>query len=67
MKYSLSLLLLVILTSSLQAQKKWSETSKGTYNVVKNQNGQTLGYSVSSGVKILTVDGSNRLGRFRLL
>lgn len=57
MKYSLSLLLLVILTPSLQAQKKWSEISKGTYIIVKNPNGQTLGYSASSGVKILTVNG----------
>ena len=57
MKYSLSLLLFVMVTPSLQAQKKWGEISKGTYNIVKNPNGQTLGYSLSSGVKILTVDG----------
>ena len=56
MKYSLALLLLVMLTHSLQAQKKWSEISKGTYNIVKNPSGQTLGYSASSGVKILTVN-----------
>ncbi len=57
MKYSLSLLLVVILTSSLEAQKKWSETAKGSYNLVKNPNGQTLGYSASSGIKLLTING----------
>ncbi len=39
------------------AQKKWSETPKGTFNLVKNQSGQSLGYSPNSGVKILTING----------
>ena len=35
---------------------KWTETDKGTFKLVSNQGGQTLGYSPASGVKILTVD-----------
>ena len=35
---------------------KWTETDKGTFKLINNQNGQTLGYSPTSGVKILTVD-----------
>jgi beta-glucosidase len=37
--------------------QKWSETKNGTIALVKNQGGQTLGYSTASGVKILTIDG----------
>ncbi len=37
--------------------KKWKEESKGSFNLVLNNGGQTLGYSPSSGVKILTVNG----------
>lgn len=36
---------------------KWTETDRGSFKVVTNQGGQTLGYSPASGVKILTVDG----------
>ncbi len=36
---------------------KWTETDKGSFKLVTNQGGQTLGYSPASGVKILTVDG----------
>jgi len=42
---------------SVSAQQKWNETSKGTFNLIQNQGGQTLGYSPASGVKILTVNG----------
>ncbi len=35
---------------------KWTETDKGTFKLIANQDGQTLGYSPASGVKILTVD-----------
>lgn len=35
---------------------KWTETDKGTFRLVENPGGQTLGYSPASGVKILTVD-----------
>jgi beta-glucosidase len=44
-------------TSVVHAQQKYTSTAAGTYTVVKNQGGQTLGYSPASGVKILTVDG----------
>ena len=37
--------------------QKWSEIKNGTIAFVKNQGGQTLGYSTISGVKILTIDG----------
>lgn len=42
---------------TVSAQKQWNETPKGTYNLVQNPGGQTLGYAPSSGVKILTVGG----------
>jgi beta-glucosidase len=38
---------------------KWKESGEGDIRTVTNEGGQTLGYSVKSGVKILTVD---RLG-----
>jgi len=38
-------------------QKKWSETQKGTIRTVKNEGGQTLGYSIASGIKLITIDG----------
>ncbi len=50
-----SLMLLVV--TQMEAQKKWSETPKGSFNRIENTGGQTLGYSPNSGVKILTVDG----------
>ena len=48
---------LLCASMSVSAQQKWSETSKGTFNLIQNQGGQTLGYSPASGVKILTVNG----------
>ena len=35
---------------------KWTETDKGTFKLISNEGGQTLGYSPTSGVQILTVD-----------
>ena len=49
--------LLLLLGTQMEAQKKWSETSKGGFQLIENKGGQTLGYSPKSGVKILTVDG----------
>ena len=49
--------LMLLLATQMEAQKKWSETPKGTFNYIENTGGQTLGYSPKSGVKILTVDG----------
>lgn len=49
---------LLVLTGFFSfAQQKWHETPKGTYNLVVNTGGQTLGYAPASGVKILTVNG----------
>lgn len=49
--------LVICASMSVSAQKKWSEIPKGTFNLIKNQGGQSLGYSPTSGVKILTVNG----------
>lgn len=49
--------LLVLFGTHSYAQKKWTEIPKGVYNIVKNQGGQTLGYSPKSGVNIIQVDG----------
>jgi beta-glucosidase len=57
MKYTFVFIALLGLTAFSFAQKKWSETSKGTFNIIKNPNGQTLSYSPNSGVKILTING----------
>jgi len=35
---------------------KWKESGEGTIKTISNEGGQTLGYSTTSGVKILTVD-----------
>ena len=35
---------------------KWTEKDNGTFKLVSNEGGQILGYSSTSGVKILTVD-----------
>lgn len=57
MKQFITVFLLVINGVMVFAQKKWSETPKGSFNIIKNPNGQTLGYSPNSGVKILTIKG----------
>ena len=44
-------------TGAIQAQVKWSETTKPGYKQVTQQGGRTLGYAPVSGVKLLTVDG----------
>jgi beta-glucosidase len=49
--------LMLLVATQMEAQKKWSETPKGSFNRIENIGGQTLGYSPNSGVKILTVDG----------
>jgi len=35
---------------------KWTEKDNGTFKLISNEGGQTLGYSSTSGVKILTID-----------
>jgi beta-glucosidase len=43
--------------SEINGQQKWTEISKGSYNIVENKGGQRLGYSPVSGVKLLTING----------
>ena len=50
-------LILLLGTIGIFAQQKWTEASKGSFNLVQNQGGQTIAYSPNSGVKILTVAG----------
>ena len=57
MKKLLFFILLGLINLSTFAQKKWNETAKGTYNLIKNPNGQSLGYSPNSGIKVLTING----------
>ena len=47
----------LIVFSTTHAQTKWKEESKGSFSLVTNAGGQPLGYSASSGVKLLTLDG----------
>ena len=42
---------------SASAEVKWSKKDKGSHIEITQQGGRTLGYSVNSGVNILTVDG----------
>ena len=48
--------LMIALFFCFGCTSKWTETDKGTFKLINNQGGQTLGYSPASGVKILTVD-----------
>ncbi len=59
MKKTILLILAVLFLSvyAAEAQKKWTEQVKGTIAIVTNPGGQALGYSLTSGVKLLTVDG----------
>jgi beta-glucosidase len=48
--------LILLVGTQTYAQKKWTETPKGSYTIVQNKGGQTLGYSPKSGVKIIQVN-----------
>jgi len=48
--------LLSVMVTGYGCSPKWTETDKGTFKQITNEGGQTLGYSSTSGVKILTVD-----------
>jgi len=39
------------------AQQKWTEVKQETFNLVRNQGGQTIAYSSQFWGKVLTVDG----------
>jgi len=54
---SLLIVLFFIPQESILAQQKWTETTLGNITTVSNVGGQTLGYSTTSGVKIISVDG----------
>jgi len=45
-----------ILILAYGCSPKWTEEDKGTFKLVHNEAGQTLGYSPASGIKLLTVD-----------
>ena len=45
-----------LMTITLQAQN-WNENTNGTISTVTNKGGPTLGYSTTSGVKLITVNG----------
>lgn len=51
--------LVILLIVLMSCDPKWKETESGAIKTVTNEEGQTLAYSATSGVKILTVD---RLG-----
>jgi len=59
MKYPGSFIFLpaFLLISITVVGQKWTEKKSGTISLITNRGGQTLGYSATSGVKILTVDG----------
>ena len=46
-----------IFSINTYSQQDWTEISKNSYSIIKNNNGLTLGYTPQSGVNILTVDG----------
>jgi beta-glucosidase len=58
-KTHLSIILIFILISiSCTMKPKWTESGSGDIRIIINPEGQTLGYSATSGIKILTVRGS---------
>jgi beta-glucosidase len=46
-----------LLVPSIVIAQQWSETKNGAIATVTNKGGQTLGYSTTSGVKLITADG----------
>src|SRR5215203_7483988 len=48
--------ILFLLSTSLFAQN-WTEKKYDSFSIISNKGGQPLGYSTTSGVKILTADG----------
>ncbi len=55
-QYFASILAGLLIASPAFCQK-WTEKRSGNISIVTNPGGRTLGYSVSSGIRILTVDG----------
>ncbi len=46
-----------LFVTSCSEQQKWTDTQSGTFQLVKNDGGATLGYSLSSGITLLTNKG----------
>lgn len=46
----------LVALSGCSSAPRWSETESGTIRIVTNRGGQTLGYSTTSGVTLLTID-----------
>ncbi|MBN1277830.1 MAG: beta-glucosidase, partial [Deltaproteobacteria bacterium] len=44
-----------IMITAGSCSQKWSEENKGSFTLIHNEDGQTLGYSPGSGVEILTI------------
>ncbi|MGC3948061.1 MAG: glycoside hydrolase family 3 N-terminal domain-containing protein [Chryseolinea sp.] len=59
MKITIQLLAAGTMATLISCGPKWQESGTGNIKTITNESGRTLGYSVNSGVKILTVD---RLG-----
>jgi len=57
MKISYYLLISSVIAITAFSCKNWSETGTGSLRIVANENGQTLGYDTTSGVKLLTDKG----------
>lgn len=47
----------LLLAASCSSGSKFSETSHGRYNIIKQKGGATLGYSPKSGIKIIEANG----------
>lgn len=58
MKITNHIVLAMLAFVSIEAScQQWTEEKKDNYNIIKNPKGQQLGYSPTSGIKILTIDG----------
>ena len=56
-KYSFLLSFSASLMTTMLYAQNWNEKINGTISTVTNKGGQTLGYSTTSGVKLITVNG----------
>ena len=54
---SLPYIIALCMVSFFAHGQRWTEKTVGSFSLITNPKGQTLGYSPSSGIKILTVDG----------
>ncbi len=47
----------ILILAATGCGKKWTEVNKGDFILIHNKDGQTLGYSPASGVRIISVNG----------